>query len=265
MQWYEKVAVLGRVASRRPYDLLSIIHDRQKGRYLRRTLPEQGSIHGDFSRVSIDAPNRTDLEQFEEIWVGQAYGLLDAFVPKSGWTVVDIGANIGCYTLWAARHSRRGKIYAFEPVPETFGYLQRNIEANKLGYSEVDIKLYSYAIADTDDTLSMLITAESTGWNRLISGDDLKRETRRVIQVPVKPLDALIPDESVDCLKVDVEGAELLVFQGASRTLQNSERVIMEYHSAELFTKCKTLLEKYGLELALRTSQPNLGMAYFQR
>ena len=100
--------------------------------------------------------------------MGQAYGMVEAFVPKPGWTVVDVGANIGCFTLWAATHMQRGHLWAFEPMPRTFDYLQRNIQDNHSRFSSVDVQAQAYAVADTTETLSMLMVAESTGWNRLI-------------------------------------------------------------------------------------------------
>ncbi len=213
VHWYEKGAILGRMALHRPQDIPPLLRDRETAQKLRHDLPEHGEIQAEFSRVSLSAPSRTDLEQFEEIWVGQAYGMDEAFVPQPGWTVVDVGANIGCFTLWAAFCMRQGQILAFEPMPTTFDYLQRNIQDNGSRFSSVVIQAQPYAVADISDTLSMLLVAESTGWNRLIAGDDLAKETRPIIQVSAKTLDALIPELPVDLLKVDVEGAELKVFR----------------------------------------------------
>ena len=197
--------------------------------------------------------------------MGQAYGMVETFVPKPGWTVVDVGANIGCFTLWAAMHMHRGHLWAFEPIPATFDYLARNIQDNQARFSAVTIDPQAYAVAEIEDTLSMLVVAESTGWNRLIAGDVMITETRPIVQVPAKPLDALVPDIEIDLLKVDVEGAELKVYQGASQTLQRTRRVVMEYHSADLFRECQSLLETSGFRLIRSTPGPNLGMAYFVR
>lgn len=265
MNWYEKGAVLGRMALRRPRELLPLLRDRKTARKLRQELPKHGEIQATFSRVSVLAPTRTDLEQFEEIWVGQGYGMHEDFVPRPEWTVVDVGANIGCFTLWAAMHMQRGRIWSFEPILSTFTYLERNIYENQPRFPGVEIHVQSYAVADVDDTLSMLLVAESTGWNRLVAGDELTQETRTVVPVPAKPLDALIPDIPVDLLKVDVEGAELQVFQGAANTLQRTWRVVMEYHHEDLLKNCRLLLEASGFRMVLQTPGPNLGMAYFSR
>ena len=61
MQWYEKGAVLGRMALRRPRDIPPLLRDRETARKLRQELPERGEIHAKFSQVSVVAPTRTDL------------------------------------------------------------------------------------------------------------------------------------------------------------------------------------------------------------
>lgn len=265
MQIYEKLAVLGRMAVSRPGDIPALFRDRANNHRYRKNLPSHGPVEGVFSRIRLAVPNRTDLEQFEEIWVGQAYGMREDFVPKPHWTVVDVGANVGCFSLWAAAHMKKGRIWAFEPVPATFSYLQQNIVGNRQRWPLVQIQAHSYAVTDTSGTLSMLIVAESTGWNRLIAEEVMARETRPVIQVPAKPLDSLLPETPVDLLKVDVEGAELQVLRGAARTLLGTTRVVMEYHSADLLRESWQLLETAGFRLILVTEGPNIGAAYFRR
>jgi FkbM family methyltransferase len=102
---------------------------------------------------------------------------------------------------------QQGQLWAFEPIPTTFGYLERNIHDNQHRVPSVSIEAQAYAIAETEDTLSMLAVAESTGWNRLIAGEAIAKERLPIVQVPAKPLDSLIPDAPIDLFKVDVEGA----------------------------------------------------------
>lgn len=248
----------------RPKDIPALLHDRQLAECYRQEA-QSGPVEVEFSCVQLNAPTRTDLEQFEEIWVGQVYGMVEAFVPKPGWTVVDVGANIGCFTLWAATHMRRGQLWAFEPIPQTFEYLERNIQSNSHRFSLLEVQTQACAIADVEDTLPMVLVAEATGWNRLISEEALINEQRATIKVPAHLLDSRVPETQVDLLKVDVEGAELQVLRGATRMLRQTDRVVMEYHSAELLRDCRGLLESVGFHLVTKTREHNLGIAYFSR
>jgi FkbM family methyltransferase len=160
---------------------------------------------------------------------------------------------------------RHGRIWAAEPVPATFAYLERNIHANEMQFSSVEIHTLPYAMADAEASLPMLVMEESTGWSRLVDEQFASAETRPIVRVQTKTLDSVLPPVTVDLLKVDVEGAELRVYRGAPQTLHRVRRVVMEYHSPELFRDCRHLLEGCGLRMVLRTTDEALGIAFFSR
>jgi FkbM family methyltransferase len=137
-------------------------------------------------------------------------------------TVFDIGANIGWYSMSIARRYPNTKVFAFEPIPSTFESLQRNIDLNQLsnlkandfGFSNIEGELKFYYCE------GMSVNASSAN---LSGGNDVKE-----ITASVKKLDDFISEHHimVDFLKCDVEGAELLVFQGGINFLTQSKPIV---------------------------------------
>jgi FkbM family methyltransferase len=126
---------------------------------------------------------------------------------------VDVGANVGLYTIWCIEAG--AEVIALEPSRIARERLSSNLELN--GYSA---EIVPAAVGEAEGTLRL--TTQLDNQNHLVlSSDSQDVETE---EVPVLTLDGLVGDRTVDGLKVDVEGAELLVMKGAQRLL--SERRI---------------------------------------
>jgi hypothetical protein len=80
---------------------------------------------------------------FHEIYGWLQYNRHTDFIPQSGWTVFDVGANIGVFTLLQA--TQGAGVYAFEPNPDSYGRLLRNVTANKLNDC---VRLFPMALGD---------------------------------------------------------------------------------------------------------------------
>ncbi|MBD1906689.1 FkbM family methyltransferase [Funiculus sociatus GB2-A5] len=137
---------------------------------------------------------------------------------RSGDVVIDVGANIGTLTLTAATIvGSSGKVFSVEAHPATFKYLQKNIEINDLK----NIHLFNIAIGNKNSLV---------GFSNKRSDEQNEVTGSQGIQVEVKKLDDLFVDklESVELLKVDVEGYEKFVFQGALEILKKTECIYFE-------------------------------------
>lgn len=141
---------------------------------------------------------------------------------KEGMTVVDIGANVGYYTLLAARLvGPRGKVFAFEPNPENFALLSRNVEAN--GYQNVF--LVSKAASGQSGTAALRIDRNSSGGHSLSAF----RGAADTVQVETVSLDDYFAGEypSIDVLKMDAEGAEMAILSGMQKVLAHNPNLIL--------------------------------------
>ena len=121
---------------------------------------------------------------------------------------VDVGANVGLYTLWAIEQG--AEVVAIEPVERAIRCLRANLALN--GYEATTIQA---AVADQPGTVTMEIDRGVA--NRLVL--EIGRGKGRVQEVPAVTLDDVIGDRVVAGCKIDVEGAESLVLKGAERAL----------------------------------------------
>jgi len=162
-------------------------------------------------------------------------GLLKRFrcLIRPGMVVVDVGAYLGQYTLEAARRlAGRGKVYSFEPNPETFGWLRENISLNGFADSGV-IELRQTAVAQTRATAMLHLCEDPAGC------DSLFPEKAGCPAVPVETItldEALALESHVDLVHMDVEGAEGLVLEGMPRILERNPdlTVLMKFAPCRL-------------------------------
>lgn len=135
---------------------------------------------------------------------------------------VDVGANVGVYTVLAAGGAKVRSV-AVEPVPETFRRLERNVAFN--GLNDLT-ELHNVGAGDRKGHLNFTTNLDAV--NHVV------RETGAAntpsMSIPVMTLDDLLANTDVTCLKIDVEGFEANVVNGASSVLERAalQVVIME-------------------------------------
>lgn len=160
----------------------------------------------------------TDEIVVREIWEENVYEVGDGNFGE-GSTVVDLGANIGTFSIYAA--FKGAKVYAVEPEPHNLEALKANIELNNM--QDVVIPI-DFGISDYK---GVAIINDDGG------GSTIKDEFGDGTVIEVMPLDeffALYQLNSVDVLKIDIEGAEVDVILGASReTLNKCKYITMEF------------------------------------
>lgn len=133
---------------------------------------------------------------------------------------VDVGANVGSYTVLAGR-GVGARVTAVEPLPGTFAHLQRNVVLNGLGER---VRCCQLGLSDAPGSLRFSSDLDTV--NHVLTADEDLPGT----DVPVMQLDELVGMDAPVLIKIDVEGHELAVLKGGSRTLGDSRllAVIME-------------------------------------
>ena len=147
---------------------------------------------------------------------------------KPGMVAVDIGAHVGYYTILAARHvGPTGKVYAFEPDPDNYTTLLKNIALN--GYRNVHAvkKAVSNLVGDAELHLSATIN----GNHSLYCHGMAERGT---LPVETTTLDSMLCEQGwpqIDLVKIDVEGGEVAVLDGMAELLNKSPNLdlILEF------------------------------------
>jgi FkbM family methyltransferase len=143
-----------------------------------------------------------------------------------GDTVVDVGANFGYNTFYAAhRVGQSGRVYAVEPAQDNLCVLYANLFANNVR----NVFVLPYAAGSHDKVAQFFLRGEVSAVNSLFH-DNFYAAVTEIVEVVMAPLDDLIPD-TPNLVKIDVEGAELDVLQGMTRMIDAlSLRLIVEWH-----------------------------------
>lgn len=149
-----------------------------------------------------------------------------AFVNKSirpGMTVLDIGANVGLYTALAGNAAGpQGRVIAFEPDPESFGYLQRTIQENGLK----NVEAVNAAASDTDKE-SWLYTSSSNRGDSRLYDNELSDNRVQIRQIRLDDFLPTLGIRQVDFIKMDVQGFEGHVLSGMKEIIRNSPKLVM--------------------------------------
>lgn len=160
------------------------------------------------------------------------------YLPKKA-VIIDIGANIGNHTMYWASKCDPCRIYAFEPVPETFEILKRNIAINCF----VNVKIFNMGLSDEPSHAEI-----DSFFPENIGATVIKKSEKGTLQV--EKLDNIkIEENRVDFIKIDVEGHELLVLKGAIETLKKYKPVIFIEMFEPNFEAGNKILIDLGYEL----------------
>ena len=160
------------------------------------------------------------LHEFEDM------GFLLHFL-RSEDTFVDVGANIGSYTILASGVCG-AKTITFEPVPETFVYLKNNIKVNRL---EKLVSLQNEAVGGRKGKVNFTSGFDTV--NHVLSGNEIVGS--KVIEVNINTLDSKLENNHTTLLvKIDVEGFETQVLNGMELALQNKllKAIIIELNGS---------------------------------
>jgi FkbM family methyltransferase len=142
---------------------------------------------------------------------------------RPGFHVVDIGANVGWFTLLAAVCTGpEGRVSAFEPRNPTVDYLRRSVCLNRL---EDRVSVHKVAVGDRSATVSLIWHPTSRNPGSTHLGE--RQADADVQPAEMRQLDALLGGAMVDCIKMDIEGAEGLALAGADAVLRECRPFIL--------------------------------------
>lgn len=137
-------------------------------------------------------------------------------ILRSDDVFIDIGANIGAFSLLAASKITNGKIYAFEPSPHILPILKQNIALNNK-FDRIEIE--KVAASDKEGNINFDIS-ETPDYNHIVSSNEVKRKS---INILTKTIDFFLKRKNIShvkLIKIDVEGAEMIVLKGMQKSLQ---------------------------------------------
>ena len=161
--------------------------------------------------------------------------------------VYDVGANIGYFTLEFARLvGNQGKVMSFEPHPEIYKVLQRNVKRNKYK----NVSLNNVACGESNSQMKLHLSTENEGNHKIIENNSSKGS----VVTQVVRLSEFIVQTPPRLIKMDIEGAELLAIKGIGSDILANQEIdfVLEYHPYEMAffdiegAEVLELLSKYG-------------------
>lgn len=163
----------------------------------------------------------------------------DCFQP--GANFIDIGAHHGYYTLMASRYvGATGKVISFEPSPKNFKILEQHVLSNQLN----NVERIPMAVGDVN-SIRRFQHGHGTGTGRLSETGETEVSVVRLDDVLAKR--GIIPS----VLKIDVEGAEMGVFRGATQTLRcHRPAIFLSTHGKQVHQDCCEFLSNLGYDLS---------------
>lgn len=168
--------------------------------------------------------------------VDQTQAFVDMIKP--GDCVFDVGAHVGWYSLLSARLvGDSGKVLAFEANPRNYWYLDRHIRQNGVAGT---VEAAHLGIADKRGNLYFQ-GGTGTGTGRLAETGE--------VRVPAKSIDEIVAERNCTPthIKIDVEGGEMAVLEGASETLSRHKPVLfLSTHGADIKAQCMDYLAEKG-------------------
>lgn len=166
--------------------------------------------------------NSTDLMAFTHVWLLREYDRPDFKIHNED-TIIDIGAHIGLFTLFASQFCKKGRIFCFEPVKENYDLLVTNLQINKM----TNVKPFNIAVSQKIGEVKIFLNEDESGHSMFAQGT-------KSIQIESTSLKDIIDTNSLekcDFVKMDCEGVEYEIIDSLPLDyFDKIKKMCIEYH-----------------------------------
>lgn len=187
------------------------------------------------------------------------------FEIKENDIIIDIGANIGIFSIYSSLNAKKGKIYAFEPFKKHFSKLNKNLRLNNLA----NVKTFNLAVGKKKGKRDFFVSETHTGAHSLLENKDTRIKTT----VEVIGLKQIFEENKIkecDLLKIDCEGGEYeILYSTPKKILDKIKKIALEFDNLDNSLKngisLKKYLEKKGFEVKIEGGHDPSGILYAKR
>jgi FkbM family methyltransferase len=210
-----------------------------------------------YSINNFKAILRKGTNDFQMFCLPREEEIVNSVKLNANETFVDVGANVGAYTLKISRNykSKGIKVIAIEAHPANYKALCKNIDINKF----TNIHAINKAVSDHKGIVKIyerkILKRVQPEWytiHETISGHQLDK--RNSLEIECDTLDSILDNYKVDFIKIDIEGAEVEALKGAANTLERLRKIIVEIHENN-FDKVKQILEDHNYDIEIITNK----------
>ncbi|MDB9308639.1 FkbM family methyltransferase [Aphanizomenon sp. CS-733/32] len=232
----------------------------RKAGFLHLICPKVGEKTIDFYgyELSLDLSDYIQRSAYLNVFEPYESNLIKNYL-KTGMTFIDVGANIGYFTLMAAALvGSEGKVIAFEPSSYAYNRLKNTVNRNNIS----QVSLVQAGLSDSESTIQLYIPDNQWGNH---SPTMIKNNSGQPINVPVFRLDEYLKSNNiayVDLMKIDVEGFEPNVIEGAREAIESKKihSILIEFNKYWLECNGSSVASLYQklLELGFKSKTQNI-------
>jgi FkbM family methyltransferase len=195
------------------------------------------------------------------VWLIEEYKK-SGFQINQNDVVLDIGAHIGLFTLYASQFCTKGSIFSFEPMKDNYQLLLENIKLNNLK----QVKFFNLAVSNSNDPIKLFINDDESGHSMFSQSS----QNLTVNSISLKRIFDENQIEYCNFLKLDCEGAEYEIIKNLPLSyFEKIDKMIIEYHMAdsnpELLIELKKILTSQNFKIETKSLFPNIGFLYAKK
>lgn len=204
----------------------------------------------------------TDIQAFANVWIIEEYNK-SGFEITDNDVVIDIGAHIGLFTLYATQHCKTGRIFCFEPVKDNFDLLVENIRINNL----LNVNYFNKAVHSHNEPVRVYLDDIDQAAHSIFG------HGKKFVDVDTVTLPQIFDSNEIklcNLLKLDCEGSEYEILRATSdEYFKKIQKICLEYHILKNDHKSlhllKNRLSSLGFQVIDIPSTDNLGMLYAKK
>ena len=205
--------------------------------------------------------NSTDLMALTHVWMIQEYSG-DDFPISNDDVIIDVGAHIGLFALFASQFCKNGKIFCYEPIKENYKILIENIEMNQIQ----NIFPNNLAVTKETSRVKIFLNDDQSGHSMFI-------QNKNFVEVDSKSLSDIFIDNGIkecDFLKLDCEGAEYEIVESLPSDLFTKiNKTAIEYHMVdtkpELLEQLINKLKQFSFSVHTRSLFADIGFLFAKK
>ena len=204
--------------------------------------------------------NSTDFMQFTTVWLQKEYGI-EGFEINNDDVVIDVGAHIGLFALFASQNCKNGKIFCFEPIKDNFKILTENVHLNNLK----NVHLNNEVVSKEDGFVNIYLNKDQ-------SGHSIYKKTSEKIRTKSVSLETFFIENITKCnfLKLDCEGAEYEIIESLSdKSMKKIEKICLEYHDVnnkkEKLEKLISKLKANFFDIVIEKGDDGMGFIFAKK
>lgn len=201
-----------------------------------------------------------DASVAAEIFKEREYRIAEQTIEASSNPIVDVGAHVGFFSLYAKCLNPTVEIFAFEPEPNNIEMLHRHLADNKLS----GITVVEAALSKQSGTRRLVLSKDSHN-HRLLEAGENEQETITVQSVALSDFQKKYKIGAVGLLKIDIEGGEYEFFENLTPDeFRSIEAIIMEYHNDNYrnYHEIETKLRENGFSVQVHPSRFDSKMGF---